>query len=67
VRAVKVARRLAPLIPLLAVGKTNIEIAQALSVSKHTAEKYVSDLKALLDARDRVELVLACRGLEISS
>ena len=56
-----IAGRLRPIIPLLAQGMTNDEIANHLSLCKHTIEKYVSDLKICADARDRVALVLWCR------
>ena len=48
---------------LLAEGKSNQEIAQSLVISLHTSEKYVSELKRLARARDRVELVLMCQKL----
>lgn len=46
---------------MLAAGLTNAEIADRLVVTHHTAEKYVSELKARYGARDRVELVLRCQ------
>ena len=48
---------------LLAEGKNNQEIADSLTVTLHTAEKYVSDLKKTLQARDRVDLVKKCEQL----
>lgn len=45
---------------LLADGKTNDEVAEALVIAKHTAENYVSELKELLGARDRVDLAFKC-------
>lgn len=56
--------RLREVIPLLAEGRSNDEIAAERVVSKHTAEKYVSDLKRALGARDRVELVLQCKAAQ---
>ena len=50
--------RLRPLIPLLGEGRTNDEIAAALSLSKHTVENYVSDLMHLTGARDRTQLAI---------
>lgn len=47
---------------MLAAGLTNTEIADRLVVTGHTAEKYVSELKVLFGARDRVDLVLRCRA-----
>lgn len=49
--------------PLLAEGKNNGELADALSIEKHSIENYVSELKAVLEARDRIALVDACRAL----
>lgn len=54
--------RLAQIVPLLAAGLTNTEIADRLVVTSHTAEKYVSELKERCGARDRVDLVLRCRA-----
>ena len=55
--------RLRPLVPRLAEGKNNGELADALSIEKHSIENYVSELKAVLEARDRIALVDACRAL----
>ena len=49
--------------PLLALAANNAEISDSIGVTVHTAEKYVSELKFLLEARDRVELVDLCRAL----
>ena len=43
--------RFASIVPLLADGLTNEDIAGTLTISKHTAEKYVSELKLRLGAR----------------
>jgi DNA-binding NarL/FixJ family response regulator len=48
---------------LLGEAKTNHEIADELTVTLHTSEKYVSELKRLLQARDRVDLVMRCQEL----
>ena len=58
------ANRLRPLIPLLAEGRTNDQMAKILGIEKHTAEQYVSNLKVALRARDRVDLVLRCQRLQ---
>jgi len=50
------------LVALLAAGKSNDEIAAEQVIAKHTAEKYVSELKQLVGARDRVALVLWCQA-----
>lgn len=59
----QIPRRLRPVLPLLAVGASNDEIADALALSRHTVENYVSELKERIGARDRVHLVLAIREL----
>lgn len=48
---------------LVAEGKDNEQIADALVISKHTAEKYVSELKRELGARNRVDLAFKCQKL----
>jgi DNA-binding NarL/FixJ family response regulator len=63
----RLPNRLKLLVPLHAQGHTNDEIAIELSLTKHTIEKYVSELKCLLGARDRVEVVLLCRGEKLSA
>ena len=55
--------RLLPIIPLLAAAKTNSEMADTLALTLHTIEKYVSELKSLLETRDLVALVDECRRL----
>lgn len=52
----EVARRLAR-------GQTNRQMAEAMFVTQHTIEKYVSELKRLLGARDRVDLAFKSRKL----
>lgn len=48
-------------VPLLAEGMTNGEIAEALVLQLHTVEGYVSEIKLHAGARDRVQLVDICR------
>ena len=50
-------RRLAAILPLVANGRTNQEIAQQHHVAKHTAEKYVSELLTRTGCRNRAELI----------
>ena len=50
---------LARLLPLLALGHTNVEIAETLFLSTHTVENYVGALRERTGCRDRVALVLA--------
>lgn len=53
--------RLRQLLAPLAEGKTNPEIAAELSLTVHTVEQYVSEIKLASGCRDRVELVLRTR------
>jgi DNA-binding NarL/FixJ family response regulator len=53
--------RLATVAELVAEGLSNVEIADTLTVTLHTAEKYVSELKRAVGARDRVSLALSAR------
>jgi len=63
--AVKIPPHLGRLVPLLADGLTNAEIAATLSLAHHTIEGYVAELKLRVGARDRVALVLACRACQL--
>lgn len=49
---------------LVAVGRTNHEIAQQLHISVGTAKTHVARLLAKLGARDRVQLVIRAHGLD---
>ncbi len=44
------------ILPLIAEGKTNREIAEALYLSEHTVKAYVSDMLGKLDLRRRSEV-----------
>lgn len=55
--------RLRRVAELLSEAKSNQEIADELTVTLHTSEKYVSELKHLVGARDRSQLVLWCKEL----
>lgn len=59
----EIPRRLREVAKLLGHGKTNQDIAEALAVTLHTVEKYVSELKQALDAKDRVQLAFMCQEL----
>ncbi len=48
-------RREADVLRLLAVRRTNDEIAEALGISRRTAETHVANILAKLGARDRRE------------
>ncbi len=48
---------------MLADRKFNPEIARELSVTRHTVEKCVSELKQVLGASDRAELAEMCENL----
>ena len=41
---------------LVATGRSNLEVAQALFLSRKTVERHVSDVLRKLDARNRTEL-----------
>lgn len=58
-----ISRHLRDVAVLLAEGKDNEEIADSLVISKHAAEKYVSELKRELGARNRVDLAFKCKEL----
>ncbi len=49
--------RLAAILSLVAEGKTNQEIADVHHVTKHTVEKYVSELLRQTGCRNRASLV----------
>jgi DNA-binding NarL/FixJ family response regulator len=49
---------------LVAVGRTNHEIAEQLHISIGTAKTHVARLLAKLGARDRVQLVIRAHGLD---
>lgn len=49
------------LLPLIATGKTNGEIAAELFLAKHSVELYVSEILALTGARDRAALIIVVR------
>ena len=53
-----ISARLRPLIPLIGEGRSNEEIADELSLSKHTVENYVSELIHRTGARDRTQLAV---------
>ena len=50
-------QRLQPVLLELVEGKTNAEIADACSLQVHTVEKYVSELLAHFQCRNRGELI----------
>ena len=50
--------RVRPLIPLIGEGRSNGEIAAALTLSSHTVENYVSELLHLTGARNRTQLAV---------
>jgi two-component system nitrate/nitrite response regulator NarL len=52
------SKREIQIIKLLFLGKKNIEIAAALSLSERTIKFYISQLMTKLDARSRVEIVV---------
>ena len=55
--------RLLRIVPFLAGGMDNHEIAEAASLAKHTVEEYVHELKELLGEPNRVKLAMRCREM----
>ena len=53
--------RLRLLLPLMAEGATNEQMAEEFGYALHTIENYVHDLKDMLGCRDRVALVLTAQ------
>ena len=49
------------LLPLMAEGATNEQMAEEFGYALHTIENYVHDLKDMLGCRDRVALVLTAQ------
>ncbi|MCA9845118.1 MAG: hypothetical protein KC482_08435 [Dehalococcoidia bacterium] len=49
--------RLRPVLVELIKGQTNAEIASSCALTVHTIEKYVSDLLAFFQCRNRTELI----------
>ena len=56
-------RREREVLALLAVGRTDGEIAQALFISKKTASFHVATIKGKLGSRSRVEIATDAIGL----
>ncbi|MGI8925049.1 MAG: response regulator transcription factor [Tepidiformaceae bacterium] len=54
-------RRLLPVLSLVVRGRRNKEIADELTLGRHTVENYVSELLLILDCRSRVELTIRFR------
>lgn len=52
------------IVRLLLLGRTNKEIAQRLQISEKTVKHYMTLLMQKLQARNRVEVVLAAQGLD---
>lgn len=53
-----VPHRLTPLLPLVAEGYSNHEIAEELSLAPHTVENYVSELMEMCCCRTRIRLAI---------
>ena len=51
----------------LMMGKTNREIARMLDISEKTVKHYMTLLMQKLDARNRLEVVLAAQKLDVSA
>jgi len=57
----KLSVREEQIVRLLLVGKQNREIAEALDLSEKTVKSYMSNLMAKLNARNRLEVVIAAQ------
>lgn len=64
-RAIRLSAREEQVLRLLLRGNTNKEIAQALSISDKTVKHYMTVLMQKLNARNRIEVVLAAQELRI--
>lgn len=62
-RQVKLTVREDQIVRLLLLGRTNKEIAQRLKISEKTVKHYMTVLMQKLQARNRVEVVLAAQEL----
>lgn len=62
-RKIKLSVREDQIVRLLLLGRTNKEIAQKLKISEKTVKHYMSLLMQKLQARNRVEVVLAAQEL----
>ncbi len=60
----EVTSREREVLALVAVGRTNHEIAEQLHISIGTAKTHVARLLAKLGARDRVQLVIRAHGID---
>ncbi|MGK6315437.1 LuxR C-terminal-related transcriptional regulator [Neorhizobium sp. DT-125] len=69
-RRTRVEKRLSvreeQIVSYLMMGKTNREIAQMLDISEKTVKHYMTALMQKLDARNRLEVVLAAQKLDNS-
>lgn len=61
--AIKLSIREEQIVRLLLRGKTNKEIANQLSISEKTVKHYMTILMQKLNARNRIEVVLAAQNL----
>ena len=61
--AVKFSMREDQIVRLLLRGKTNKEIAIALNISEKTVKNYMTVLMQKLNARNRLEVVIAAQSL----
>lgn len=61
--AIKLSLREEQIVRLLLRGKTNKEIANQLSISEKTVKHYMTILMQKMNARNRIEVVLAAQSL----
>lgn len=63
---VKLSGRESQIVELLLLGRKNNEISRALSVTEKTVKAYMTNLMIKLNARNRVEVILAAQKLGLS-
>jgi DNA-binding NarL/FixJ family response regulator len=66
-QAIKLSIREEQIVRLLLRGRTNKEIAAGLGISEKTVKHYMTILMQKLQARNRLEVVIAAQKLEVES
>ena len=60
----EIPQHLRRLIPFIAQGYSNAEIANDLGLSKHTVENYVSALTEIVGVANRLQLLIWAQSLD---
>ena len=66
-QAIKLSIREEQIVRLLLRGRTNKEIAAGLGIGEKTVKHYMTILMQKLQARNRLEVVIAAQKLEVQS